>query len=91
MQVQALQGYFDGGIFYQQGQRVALPEHKMVIVNVLDIPVDTNKIKKADIDFWKEFDEMANESAQEELQMVDFPRMNFGREPILFDDEVEQL
>ena len=47
--------YIFGG-FYQQGRRVPLPEHQLVIVNVLDIPVDVDETKKADIAFWEEFD-----------------------------------
>ena len=87
MQVQAIQGYFDDGIFYQQGRRVKLPDRQLVIVNVLDIPVDADEIQKGDLEFWKEFDRLAKESVDDELMMVDFPRVNFGRELILFDDE----
>ena len=87
MQVQAIQGYFDGGFFYQQGRRVSLPERQLVIVNVLDIPVEANENQKNDMEFWEEFNRLVKESADEELMMVDFPRVNFGRDLILFDDE----
>ena len=87
MNVQAMQGYFDGGVFYQQGRRVPLPERRLVIVNVLDVPVDADETKKADIEFWKEFDKLAKDSVDEELLTADFPRVNFGRELIQFDDE----
>jgi hypothetical protein len=56
VEVQAIQGYFDDGIFYQQGRRVKIPERQLVIVNVLNVPVDINEIKKADVGFWDEFD-----------------------------------
>lgn len=39
MEVQAVQGYFKNGFFHQSGKRVNLPEQRMVIVNVLNIPV----------------------------------------------------
>ena len=42
MQVQTMQGYFNDGVFYQHGQQVKLPERQLVIVNVLDIPFDSN-------------------------------------------------
>jgi hypothetical protein len=87
MEVQAIQGYFDSGYFYQKGRRVSLPERRLVIVNVLDIPIEANEQQKADMEFWAEFDRLAKESTDEELLMVDFPRMSFGREPIIFDDE----
>ena len=87
MQVQAIQGYFIDGIFYQQGQRVLLPERQLVIVNVLDIPISGDEIQKGDIKFWKEFDKLAEESADEELHTADFPHVHFGHELILFDDQ----
>jgi len=87
MEVQAMQGYFDNGFFYQQGRRVELPERQLVIVNVLNIPVDTDEAGKTDIEFWNEFDRLASGSMDEELLMADFPRINFGKELISFDDE----
>ena len=87
MQVQSLHGYFDNGVFFQQGRRVSLPEHKHVIVNILDIPVDTDEIRNEDIKFWKEFDRLADESADEELVLANFPRVHFGRELIVLGDE----
>ena len=86
MQVQAIQGYFDNGIFYQHGQRVVLPERKLVIVNVLDLPIDADETKKADVEFWKEFDKLAKDSVDDELLMTDFPRMHFSRELVSFND-----
>ena len=87
MQVQAIQGYFDDGVFYQNGRRVDLPEHRLMIVNVLDIPVNSFDTREADVEFWKEFDILAKESFDEELLITDFPRVDFGREPLIFDDE----
>jgi len=87
MEIQAIQGYFDNGVFYQQGRRIKLPERQLVIVNILDIPVDVDERKKVDIEFWKEFDKLAKASINEDLLMVDFPRANFGRKPVLFEDE----
>ena len=86
MEVQAIQGYFDDGVFYQQGRRVKIPERQLVIVNVLDTPVDVNEIKKADVEFWKEFDRHVKGAVDEELLIADFPRVDFGRELISFDD-----
>ena len=38
MQVQTIQGYFSKGIFYQEGKKADLPENKLLIVNVFDMP-----------------------------------------------------
>jgi len=85
MQVQALQGYFDKGVFYQQGDPVALPERKMMIINVLDIPIESEK--NLDIDFWKAFDKLAIDSLDEKLSLDDFPQTKFNRNLVVFDEE----
>ena len=90
MQVQTIQGYFDKGIFYQQGQRKELPERQLVIINVLDIPVSESEIQNMDIEFWENFDSLAEDSTDEELLIADFPPLNFGHELVQF-EEGEQL
>ena len=72
MDVQTMQGYFNNGSFYQQGRRVSLPERQLVIVNVLGILVDIDDTKQRDASFWKEFDRMLADSADEELSLDDF-------------------
>jgi hypothetical protein len=37
MQMMTFQGFFKDGLFYQEGQITALPQDRMVIVNVLGI------------------------------------------------------
>ncbi len=63
----------------------------MVIVNVLNIPVDVDETKKADVEFWKEFDRLAKDSVDEELMMANFPRLHFGRELIVFNQENRKI
>ena len=86
MQVTMLQGYFSNGFFYQEGQRVILPERKMAIINIIDLPSP-----KSDIDLqynWTaEFFRLVEASMHEELRHEDFPRMTFGRELLTFEDE----
>lgn len=87
MEVQALQGYFVDDVFYQQGRRTKIPNRKMVVINVLDIPIDTEDSISADLEFWKAFDNLAKDSADEELLVTDFPRVNFASRTIeLFKD-----
>ena len=37
MQIQTIQGYFNKGVFYQEGKRADLPENKLLVVNVFDM------------------------------------------------------
>ena len=88
-----MRGYFDNGLFYQQGRHVVLPERQMVIVNVLDVPIDVEEeaVKNADINFWKEFDHVVKDSLDEELLLENFPRANFKHELVLFEDEGQRV
>jgi len=87
VEVEALQGYFVDDVFYQQGRRTKIPNRKMVVINVLDIPVDIEETIKADAEFWKEFDRQAKDSLDEELLMADFPRVRVEPRAVeLFED-----
>ena len=86
MQVTTMQGYFNNGFFYQEGRRVTLPEGKMVIVNILDVPSSTYETENPS-DWLDEFHRLVEASSHEELHQEDFPRMNFGRDLISFDDK----
>jgi len=87
MQVQALHGYFDRGLFYHNGERVNIPEKQHVIVNILNMPIDADNAN-ADIKFWEMFDRLADADDTEPLKMEDFPRADFGRELITFGDNL---
>jgi hypothetical protein len=56
MEVKAVHGYFKNGFFHQSGKRVNLPEQRMVIINVLNIPVPAEET----------FDAPNTDSSQEE-------------------------
>ena len=86
MEVQTIHGYFSNGNFYQQGRKVSLPEHQLVIVNVLGIPVDVDDTKQKDASFWVEFDRMLADSADEELSLDDFPRNTLDRELVVLEE-----
>jgi len=87
MGVQVLQGYFMNDKFYQHGKNVKLPEKQMVIINVLDMPIESDAVKDRDMLFWEEFDRLAVDSDDEVLLPEDFPRTNFLREIVAFDEE----
>lgn len=46
MKVQAMQGYFENGVFYQLGHQIKIPNRKMVIINVLDMPINIDETKR---------------------------------------------
>ena len=80
MELQALEGYFNNGQFYQNGNKVQLPERQLVIVNMLGIPISIDESRQADKEFWEAFDKMLADSADEELSLDNFPRTTLKKE-----------
>ena len=76
MQVTMLQGYFSNGLFYQEGRRVFLPERKIAIVSIIDLPSPDVEIDYQS-NWTDEFLRLVEASTHEELHHDDFPRMNF--------------
>ncbi|MCL2600229.1 MAG: hypothetical protein FWD88_03510 [Treponema sp.] len=72
--MQAYEGYFQGGRFYTVGVPVRIPEHRRIILTVLDEPVrDENTAHRlAAIDRFL----TAIDASDEEVP--DFERVNFG-------------
>ena len=87
MQAQAYEGYFESGKFYTAGKPLRIPERRKVYITIFNEPVQN--IPPATTPSWlDELHQLLGESGDEKLCMEDFPRMDFGREPIIFSDEV---
>ena len=87
MQVQTIQGFFSKGIFYHQGKPVPIPENQMVIINVLGVTINEQEKIEADVNFWNNIDKQIEDAMDEEMQLDDFPRLNFKRDLIIFNEE----
>ena len=83
MQVQAYEGYIEGGQFYPKEKPISLTGRFRAILTVLDIPAQD----ETSTDWVDELVRIVNEDTSEKLHMEDFPRMDFGHEPIIFNDE----
>ena len=86
MQAQAYEGYFEDGKFYTAGKSLCIPERRKVYITVLDEPTHISS-PKASLDWLDELHRLLDESSDEELHMENFPRMDFDREPVVFNDE----
>jgi hypothetical protein len=88
MQAQLLDGYYEGGQFYHSGTAVQIPGRlKAVLTIMMDAPQQEEK--EASTHWAYELDRMIKESTSPPLRIEDFPRMDFGREPISFVSEGE--
>ena len=76
--LQAYEGYFENGRFYPI-EPVSIQDRRRVIVTVLDEPVDEKP------NTWAEFDKTVS-GMNEKPRLEDFPRCQFGREPINLGD-----
>ena len=87
MQAQAYEGYFESGKFYTADKSFFIPERRKIYITIFNEP--TQNIPTATAPNWlNELHELLEESGDEKLNTEDFPRMDFGREPIIFSDEV---
>ena len=87
MQAQAYEGYVENGRFYPRDNLTRLPgRFRAVLTVVLENPLQevpqTNSLEWLD-----ELHHLLDESGDEKLRMENFPRMDFGRNPIIFTDE----
>jgi len=83
MQAKAYEGYFDRGQFYSAGKQLRIPERRKVYVMVFDEPAQED----TSTDWVDELVQMVKEDSSEKLRMEDFPRLDFGREPITFESD----
>ena len=83
MQVQAYEGYVEGGQFYPKEKSINLTGRFRAVLTVLDIPTQED----TSTDWADDLLRMVKEDTSEKLRMEDFPRMEFEREPIVFHDE----
>jgi len=86
MQAQAYEGYFESGKFYTAGKPLRIPERRKVYITIFNEPVQ-NTIPETAPNWLGELHQLLEESGDEKLNIEDFPRMDFGREPISFSDE----
>ena len=90
--MQVIKAVYDGINFTPKQPIPVQEQYEVVITFVEQIfmnPItDIKKQVNRDINFWKEFDKLTADAADEILLLEDFPRSNFKRELIVFDDEV---
>ena len=85
MQAQAYEGYFESGKFDTSGKQLPIPERRKIFITILNEPVQDNFETKQG--WLNELHQLLEESGDEELHKEDFPRMDFGREPLIFSDK----
>ena len=86
MQAQAYEGYFENGNFYVAGRPLRIPERRKVYITIFNEPIQNTPLATAP-DWLGELHQLLEESGDEKLCMEDFPRMDFGRELLVFSDE----
>lgn len=77
--MQALEGYYKNGGFYTLKPPVNVSDYRRVIITILDEPINEKP------DTWAELDKIVSEM-DEKPRFEDFPRSQFVREPINFDE-----
>jgi len=90
--IQAFDGYVDGGQFYPTGASILPGRFRAVLTVIMDVQAPQQPEDKEPSIHWAyELDRMIDESTSPPLRIEDFPRMDFGREPISFAREGENV
>ena len=86
------EGYWNDGYVTPIGSPIKIAKNSRI--RIIEVEEQELKSEIANIEeelaFWAEIDRMAEESANEKLRIEDFPKVKFGREPILFTDDDEE-
>ena len=82
MRVQAYEGYVEGGQFYPIEKPISLDGRFRAVLTVLDIPMEED----VSVDWVDDLINMIQEDTSEKLRVEDFPRMDLGRNPVIFSD-----
>ena len=89
--VRAFDGYVEGGKFHPAGTSIQLPgRFRAVLTVIMDAPQNFED-KDTSAHWADELDRMVKECTSPPLNMEDFPRMDFGREPLSFANEGENV
>jgi len=86
MQAQAYEGYFESGKFYTAGKALLIPERRKVYITIIDEPIQDDS-DVVSLGWLEDLHNLLRESGNEKLCMEDFPRMEFRRETIAFNEE----
>lgn len=90
--VQAFDGYIEGGQFYPAGTSITLPgRFRAVLTVIMDVQPPFPQGEDDTTHWADELNRMIEACDSPLLRNEDFPRMDFGREPICFANEGERL
>lgn len=84
---QVYDGYVENGFFYPKAALSRLQGRFKAVLTVIDVPTTEPEQEDNSTDWLDEFVRMVKEDTSDKLRMEDFPRLDFGREPIIFNDE----
>jgi hypothetical protein len=86
---QTYEGYWNDGRVLTAGSPIRIANRCRVLITVLEEQEQEPKVLSLEDKLARlaEIDRMAADSADENLRIEDFPKVKFGREPIIFTDE----
>ena len=86
MQAHVYEGYFHNGQFYVSGRPVHIPGRRRAVLTIFG-EEDHEESPLRPSAWLDEFRQLVDNSAGGKLRTGDFPRMSFGRESIIFENE----
>jgi len=88
--IESYDGYIKDGQFHANGTSLDLGHFRAVLTVIKDIlPPQQQEEKDTSMDWVDELERIALSATSPLLRMEDFPRMDFGREPLVHASEGE--
>lgn len=86
---QTYDGYIENGAFYPRQNLSSLPNRYVAVLTIIEVPVSAPGIraKEERMALLDALENMVRTDTSPKLRMEDFPRLDFGREPIIFTNE----
>jgi len=86
-QAQTYDGYVENGLFYPRQALTKATGRSLAVLTVIEIPVATSVQDDSSLAWLDELEHMVESDTTPKLRIEDFPRLDFGREPIIFSDD----
>ena len=83
-QAQTYDGYIKDGAFYPRQNLSRLPNRYIAMLTIVEVPATVPTQDDDSLAWLDELEHMIRTDNSPKLRMEDFPRLDFGREPIVF-------
>jgi len=84
---QTYDGYVENGLFYPKQTLTQAKGRALAVLTIIETPATTSIQDNDSLAWLDELEQMVQSDITPKLRIEDFPRMDFGRIPVIFTDD----